>query len=175
MKDLERILGQRRTELARALRRRPGLAGDRAERFVAEASHDLVESYRWQAEDLDEHNLSAPRNVQNLLRGMRGSGIANRLGLPQEAVWDGLRAFVPLALRMAERSGPPRSDGTGPGSSGDPKTGLLGLAGQHVGYPASPPSWRSGWRGPSRIVWPPSPSGMLFPSRCGLRCEPPAA
>lgn len=176
MEDLERILGQRRRELARELRRRPGLVGDRADRFVAEASHDLLESYRWQVEDLDEENLSATRNVQSLLRAMRGSGIANRLGLPQEAVWAGLRTFVPLVLRMAERGGgSTRGEGGGPGASGDPNATLLGLADEETGRPGPRRAWRSGWRGPSPIAWPQAPQGMLFPGRHGTPHAPPAA
>ena len=175
MKDLERVLGQRRMELAEQLKDRPALGGDRAERFVEEAAHDLLESYRWQAEDLDQENLSAPRNIRSLLRAMCGYGIASRLGLPQQDVWDGLRTFVPLALRMAERTdGPMRGEGRGPGRFGDPSVTLLGLADEEVGGAPSGSSWRSGWRGPSRIAWPP-PHGMLFPGRRNRPSEPPAA
>ena len=110
---LRSVLEKRAVDLASALTARAGLTREEAERFVPEAGTDLIESWRWQASKLDEEDVAAESNVQELLRGIGAKRIASKVGLTAEATWSGLRAFVPLVMRFAGEGAVPRSGGDG--------------------------------------------------------------
>lgn len=103
MDCLRRVLGQRGGALVTLLVHQVGFDLDTAERFVAVAGQDLMESYRWVEDDLDLAYLPTRPNVLRLLRSMHGSGIAAALGVPTSDAWDGLRAFVPRVLELADQ------------------------------------------------------------------------
>lgn len=102
MDYLRSVIGEREAFLAALLVRHVGFTLDTAERFVAVAGHDLIESYRWQEPDLDLVHLPTRTNALRLLRCMHGSGIASALGVPTSQAWDGLREFVPRVLELAQ-------------------------------------------------------------------------
>jgi len=111
---LRSVLEERAVDLASELTARAGLTREEAERFVPEAGTDLIESWRWQANKLDEEDVAAESNVQELLRGIGAKRIASKVGLTAEATWSGLRAFVPLVMRFAGEGAGPRTGGGGP-------------------------------------------------------------
>jgi len=102
METLEIVLVRRAPDLVRVLVSRTGFSRERAERFVILAGTDLLESYRWQADTLDQQSLSAPGNVRDLLSMIRADRIASSLGVPPAEVWSGLRDFVPSVLQLAD-------------------------------------------------------------------------
>lgn len=103
MDCLQRVLGQRGGALVTLLVHQVGFDLDTAERFVAVAGQDLMESYKWVEDDLDLAYLPARPNALRLLRGMHGSGIASTTGVPASVAWVGLRAFVPRVLELADQ------------------------------------------------------------------------
>jgi hypothetical protein len=98
---LRSVLEERAVDLASALTVKAGLTTEEARRFVPEAGTGLIESWRWQASTLDKEDVAAESNVQELLRGIGAKRIASRVGLTTEATWSGLRAFVPMVMRLA--------------------------------------------------------------------------
>jgi len=103
MRRLETVLWSRKTDLVQVLVRRGGLTRDRAERFVALAGDDLIESYEWHRRERMLLELAEPATARDVLSTMGANRIAVSLGLSRAEVWDGLRAFVPRVLCLAER------------------------------------------------------------------------
>lgn len=101
MERVQLVLEYRTRELVDALVRRTGLDPDIAERFVEAAGTDLIESWRWQASQLEAAHLPTWSNAQRLLGGMNATAIAFDLGMPPSEVWSRLRTFVPQVLLMA--------------------------------------------------------------------------
>jgi hypothetical protein len=176
MDTLKRVLAQRSEDLVSELSRRPGLPGDRARRFVAEAGYDLIESYRWQAHDLHGQHLAEQVSAQALLAAMHANGIANRLGMLAEDVWEGLRTFVPLVLRMAEVP-EPRSGAVGDAVVGRDHSDSSDAGVRDHGTRHCEPrrSWRSDPPTKSSTAPHEALHAMLFPGRRIAHCEPPAA
>ena len=104
MQRLETVLGSRKTDLVHVLVRSGGLTRERAERFVALAGHDLIESFEWQRREHALHGLAGPTTARDVLSTMGANRIASSLGLSRSEVWDSLRAFVPRVLCLAECS-----------------------------------------------------------------------
>jgi hypothetical protein len=102
MEALETVLGRRSPHFVRIFVSQFGFSEERAERFVSLAASDLLESYRWRAEDLHPGSLSSPENVRELLSAIRGNRIADSLGMPPAEIWSGLRVFVPRVLQLAD-------------------------------------------------------------------------
>lgn len=102
MELLESVIGRKSPHFVRLFVSQFGFTVERAEQFVSLAGNDLLESYRWRAEDLDPDSLSKPENVRELLAVIGGNRIADRLGLPRDDVWSGLRVFVPRVLQLAD-------------------------------------------------------------------------
>lgn len=107
---LRSVLEKKAVDLESALTAKAGLTAEEARRFVPEAGTDLIESWRWQANELDTEDVAAASNVRALLRGIGAKRIASRVGLTAEATWNGLRAFVPMVMELA-RDGLDRSGG----------------------------------------------------------------
>jgi hypothetical protein len=104
MQRLEAVLGDRRTDLVQALVRCGGLTRARAERFVALAGNDLIESFEWQCRGQAPRHLAEPSTARDVLSTMGANRIASLLGISRSEVWESLRAFVPRVLCLAERN-----------------------------------------------------------------------
>jgi polyhydroxyalkanoate synthesis regulator phasin len=102
MQRLETVLGERKPDLVQVLVRRGGLTPERAERFVALAGDDLIESFEWQHRELESRPLAEPSTARDVLSAMAANRIASSLGLSRSQVWEGLRALVPSVLCLAE-------------------------------------------------------------------------
>lgn len=102
MDRLETVIGRKSPHFVRIFVSQFGFSEERAEQFVSLAASDLIESYRWRAEDLDPRALSAPENVREILGAIRGNRIADSLGIPRAEAWSGLRVFVPRVLQLAD-------------------------------------------------------------------------
>jgi hypothetical protein len=102
METLETVIDDRARDFVRLLVSQFGFTEERAEKFVILAGSDLMESYRWRADDIGPGQLSDPENVRELLGAIRGNHIASSLGLPPSDVWSGLRVFVPRVLQLAD-------------------------------------------------------------------------
>lgn len=104
MERLERVLDEKATELARRLTDEAGFTDGEARRFLAEAGPALIESYQWQASARVPLALESEHAVRDLLAGIWGRTLAQRLGLSQAKTWAGLRTFVPAVVdASAER------------------------------------------------------------------------
>jgi hypothetical protein len=101
MDRLRNVLGRQSGYLARALEVHAGLEGPQARRFVQIAGADLIESHRWQRDDIEERDLADPSYARDLLSGAYAARIADEVGLSRPQVWDALRAFVPRVLQLA--------------------------------------------------------------------------
>lgn len=126
MDPLERVLKERVDELADEVAARVGLSPHEAKRFVEQAGFDLMASYRWQAADLSSAEMASPGVVRDLLAGISGRAVADRVGLSPGRTWDGLRALVPAVLESVARCDAadlpvdgPRPTPNGSGSRGD--------------------------------------------------------
>jgi hypothetical protein len=108
MDRLSRVLGRESGHLARVVEVQAGLEEPVATQFVQVAGADLIESYRWQKDDIEARDLADPTSARDLLSGAYAARIADQMGLPRAQVWDALRAFVPRVLQLA--SAAPRSE-----------------------------------------------------------------
>ena len=124
---VEKVLEERAEELAETVRAEAGLTAGEAHRLVEQATPDLVASFRWKAEGRES---SSPRFrsppgraylVRDLLDAMSGRAVAEKVGIPVNRGWDGLRALVPAVLdRLAERArAEAGSHGEAEGGSGE--------------------------------------------------------
>jgi hypothetical protein len=104
MRRLETVLGDRRTDLVQVLVRCDGLTRTHAERFVALAGDELLESYAWHCGGHAPRHLAEPAMVRDVLSTMGANRIASSLGISRSEVWDSLRAFVPRVLCLADCS-----------------------------------------------------------------------
>lgn len=95
---LERVLDENSGKLLDALRGEAGFTMAQAEAFLREAGPALIESYQWQAADLQAAHLGSPAAVRDLLAGISGRTLASRVGLSSARTWDGLRVLVPAAV-----------------------------------------------------------------------------
>jgi len=111
MDVLERVITEKADELIEVLILDVGLSRRQSEVFLDEAGAALVASYRWQAEEIRHDGLASPSTVRNLLAGISGRALANRVGLPTETAWDGLRALVPAVVRAGTAEGSTRGGG----------------------------------------------------------------
>lgn len=104
MESLESVLERRRRDLVDVLVYGTSFSVRRAERFVAVAGTDLVQAIEWKNGGLKRERLSEPANVRDVLSTMGAGQIASALGISRAEVWPALRAFVPRALELADRS-----------------------------------------------------------------------
>lgn len=117
---LRSVLEKKAVDLESALTKKAGFTAEEARRFVPEAGTDLIESWHWQAGELDTEDVAAESNVRQLLRGIGAKRIASRVGLTADATWHGLRAFVPMVMQLAreglhsDEGGPPDPSDGGP-------------------------------------------------------------
>jgi hypothetical protein len=94
MNELERVLSERCDALILALTQGAGFSPMQAARFIEEAGPAVVESYRWQADELPIANGWGPAIAQEILAGVNGRSLAPRVGLTEERSWAGLRTLV---------------------------------------------------------------------------------
>lgn len=161
---LRSVLQERAADLASELTAKAGFTAEEAKRFVPEAGTDLIESWRWQADELDTKDVAADANVRKLLRGIGAKRIASRVGLTAEATWSGLRAFVPKVMQLAhEGLGRSGSGESGPGGEPGPfETLEFGFGLRLVRHTADPAGWREAARhaalrrDPAPTDWPPA-------------------
>jgi len=102
MQRLETVLWDRRTDLVQVLVRSSGLTRAHAERFVALAGNDLIESFEWHCRGQAPGRLAEPSTVRDVLSTMGANRLASLMGLSLPEVWESLRAFVPRVLCLAE-------------------------------------------------------------------------
>lgn len=114
MELLQRVLDEQADELTDEVRDRAGLSRSDAARLVVEAGDDLIESYRWHAGEDGSLDVSSPDAVRDLLGGIRGREVAEKIGLPPQRTWDGIRALVPAVLESAARLPHGGSGGSSP-------------------------------------------------------------
>ena len=101
MRRLETVLGSRAPDLVEVLCG-GGLSPERAQRFVALAGDDLLGSFEWQCREGAPGPLAEPSTARDVLSTMGANRLAVSLGLSRSEVWDGLRAFVPQVLGLAD-------------------------------------------------------------------------
>ncbi|MGB1657323.1 MAG: hypothetical protein ACPHQP_04530 [Longimicrobiales bacterium] len=97
MDRLERLLGERSSQLVEQMTCDAGLTRDEAAALLAAAAADLVQSYRWQSEswaDTGDHAAQA----KEVLAVMNAREIGPRAGMSSARTWAGLRCLVPAAL-----------------------------------------------------------------------------
>lgn len=104
MDILERVLNEKSSELVHVLTVDTGMSRNQAELFLREAGPALIDSYRWQAEELAPEGLASPTAVRDLLSGISGRALAPKVGLSSERTWDGLRSLVPAVVRSGART-----------------------------------------------------------------------
>jgi len=102
MQALEAVLDERTADLVEVLVRRGGLSEERAQRFVELAGPDLIESWVWHSHEPAARHLAEPATARDVLSTMGANRIARTLDLSTSQVWEGLRAFVPRVLCLAE-------------------------------------------------------------------------
>lgn len=97
MDRLERVLGERSSQLVDHLACDAGMSHDEAAALLQAATPDLVESYRWQSEswaDTGDHVAQA----REVLAIMNARTIGPRAGMSSARTWAGLRCLVPAVL-----------------------------------------------------------------------------
>lgn len=114
MHRLEQALDRHATVLTRRLTEQVGFTREEAARFLELAGPALLDSYEWQADRMPTSDLATPAAARELLAGIGGRRIADRLGLSPELIWAGLRAFVPAVLDASAETGPRRFGGRDP-------------------------------------------------------------
>jgi hypothetical protein len=120
MDIVQKVLTEKSSELVQVLTRDTGMSRRQAERFLREAGPALIDSYRWQEEELAPEGLASPTAARDILSGISGRALASKVGMSSERTWDGLRSLVPAVVRSGARartmrspSGSPGWDGTG--------------------------------------------------------------
>lgn len=104
MEILERVLDERAGDLARALTEEAEFTPAEADRFLTEAGPAVLRSYEWQAHERGRAELgSSEQTVSDVLAGISGRSLAERVGLSQAKTWAGLRALVPALLGASAR------------------------------------------------------------------------
>ena len=97
MDRLDRLLGERSSQLVEHLTCDVGMSDVEAAALPKAASADLVESYLWQSESWANTGDHAAQ-ASEILSVMNAREIGPRAGMSSARTWAGLRCLVPAAL-----------------------------------------------------------------------------